>query len=254
MQAVIRALGRAVGSLVQPVILLILLVPMVVAVAVWLGVAWAYWDTWILAIQSLVVDHTAYSWTARWDLTEVAGVLAVVVIVILLTPAIIITALLIAAVFAMPVLVSHVARRDHPQLERRCGGTVLGSAWNAFVAIGLFLVLWVVTIPLWLLGPIAALLPLLLSAYLNQRLFRYDALSEHAGREEMQRIFTQARGKLFLLGLITGVLYFIPPFNLIGPVFAALAFVHLCLRELQELRSGGKVLKGQVLSKEVVRG
>jgi hypothetical protein len=54
----------------------------------------------------LVVDHTGYSWTARWDLSEVAGVVAMVVI--LLTPAIIITALLIAAVFAMPVLVGHV--------------------------------------------------------------------------------------------------------------------------------------------------
>ena len=247
MQAVARALARAVGSLVHPVILLILLVPMVVAAAVWLGAAWAYWDTWTSAIQSLVVDHTAYSWTARWDLTKAAGVLTVVVIVILLTPAIIITALLVAAIFAMPVLVGHVARRDYPQLERRRGGTILGSAWNAFVAIGLFLVLWVVTIPLWLLGPFAAVLPLLLSAYLNQRLFRYDALSEHASREEMQRIFADARGKLFLLGLITGVLYFIPPFNLIGPVFAALAFVHLCLDELARLRAGEKAVAGERL-------
>ena len=241
MEAVFRALARAVGSLVHPVILLILLIPMVVAAAVWLGVAWAYWDTWTTAIQSLVMDHTGYSWTARWDLTEVAGVVAVIVVVILLTPAIIVTALLIAAIFAMPVLVSHVTRRDYPQLERRKGGTVLGSAWNAFVAIGLFLVLWVVTIPLWLLGPVAAVLPLMLSAYLNQRLFRYDALSEHASREEMQPIFLEARGRLFLLGLITGVLYFIPPFNLIGPVFAALAFVHLCLDELARLRAGGKI-------------
>ena len=240
MEAVFRALARAVGSLVHPVILLILLVPMGVAAAVWLGVAWAYWDTWTTAIQSLVMDHTGYSWTARWDLTEVAGVVAVVVVVILLTPAIIITALLIAAIFAMPVLVSHVSRRDYPQLERRKGGTVLGSAWNAFVAIGLFMVLWVVTIPLWLLGPVAAVLPLMLSAYLNQRLFRYDALSEHASHEEMQRIFLEARGRLFLLGLITGVIYFIPPFNLIGPVFAALAFVHLCLDELARVRAKSK--------------
>jgi CysZ protein len=247
MEAVARALAKAVSSLVHPVILLILLVPMVVAAAVWLGVAWAYWDTWTSAIQSLVVDHTAYSWTVRWDLTKAAGVLAVVVIVILLTPAIIITALLIAAIFAMPVLVSHVARRDYPQLERHRGGSVLGSAWNASVAIGLFLVLWVVTTPLLLLGPIAAVLPLLLSAYLNQRLFRYEALSEHASREEMQRIFAEARGKLFLLGLIAGVLYFIPPFNLIGPVFAALAFVHLCLDELARLRAGEKIIAGERL-------
>ena len=242
MEAVFRALTRAISSLVHPVILLILLVPMVVAAAVWMGVAWVYWDTWSAAIQSVLVDYTANSWTARWNLNDAAGVLAVVVIVILLTPAIIITALLIAAVFAMPVLVSRVARRNYPQLERLSGGTVLGSAWNAFVGIGLFLVLWVVTIPLWLLGPIAAVLPLLLSAYLNQRLFRYDALSEHASREEMQQIFAESRGKLFLLGLITGVLYFMPPFNLIGPVFAALAFVHLCLDELARLRAGGTIV------------
>ncbi len=240
-------MAKAVGSLVHPVILVILLVPMVFAVAVWLGVAWAYWDTWTSTIQALLVDHTAYSWTARWDLTEAAGVVAVVLIVILLTPAIIITALLIAAVFAMPVLVGHVAGRDYPQLERLRGGTVLGSVWNAFVAIGLFLLLWLVTIPLWLLGPVAAVLPLLLSAYLNQRLFRYDALSEHASREEMQRIFAEGRGKLFLLGLITGVLYFIPPFNLIGPVFAALAFVHLCLAELESLRSTEPEIRGERL-------
>ncbi|MGQ0578890.1 MAG: EI24 domain-containing protein [Betaproteobacteria bacterium] len=244
MEAVFRALGRATRSIVHPVILLILLIPMGIAAAVWLGVAWAYWDTWTSALQALVVDHTAYSWTARWDFTKVAGVLAVIVIVVLLTPAIIITALLIAAVFAMPVLVGHIGRRNYPQLERRRGGTALGSAWNAFVAIGLFIVLWVVTIPLWLLGPIAALLPLLLSAYLNQRLFRYDALSEHADPAEMQRIFAQVRGKLFLLGLITGVLYFIPPFNLIGPVFAALAFVHLCLDELALLRAGEEIVPG----------
>ncbi|HKQ25806.1 MAG TPA: EI24 domain-containing protein [Burkholderiales bacterium] len=245
MEAVFRALTRAVSSLVHPVILLILLVPMVVAAAVWIGVAWAYWDTWSVGIQSVLVHYTADSWIARWNLNDAAGMLAVVVIVILLMPAIIITALLIAAVFAMPVLVSLVARRNYPQLQRLSGGTVLGSAWNALVGIGLFLVLWVITIPLWLLGPIAAVLPLLLSAYLNQRLFRYDALSEHASREEMQQIFAEARGKLFLLGLITGVLYFMPPFNLIGPVFAALAFVHLCLDELARLRAGGAIVRSE---------
>jgi len=237
MEAVLSALGRAGRSLVHPVILVILLVPMGIAAAVWLGIAWAYWDTWTSAIQGLLVEYGTNSWTARWDLTGAAAVFAVVVVLMLLAPVIIITALLIAAVFAMPILVNHVARRDYPNLERRKGGTLFGSVWNASVAIGLFLVLWVITIPLWLLGPVAALLPLLLSAYLNQRLFRYDALSEHASREEMQHIFLEARGKLFLLGLVTGVLYFIPPFNLVGPVFAALAFVHLCLDELARLRA-----------------
>ena len=102
------------------------------------------------------------------------------------------------------------------------------------------MLLWIVTLPLWLLGPLAVLLPLLLSAYLNQRLFRYDALSDHADAAEMRQIFELARGRLFLLGLVTGLIYFIPPFSLIAPVFGALAFIHLCLDELQRLRAGEK--------------
>lgn len=238
MDAVIRALVGAARSIVHPVILAVLLVPMVVALLVWAGLAWGFWASWVEAIRSLIVDHASFSWTAQWDMARVAGFVAVVVIVLLLAPAVIVTALLIAALLAMPVLVNHVAGDAFPALARRHGGTVIGSLWNAVVAVVVFLLLWLVTLPLWLLGPAAVVLPLALSAWLNQRLFRYDALSDHASPAEMKSIFERARARLFMLGLITGLLYFIPPFNLIGPVFAALAFIHLCLDELQKLRAG----------------
>lgn len=238
MDAVIKSLTRAVRSLVHPVILMILLIPMLVALAIWIGVGWAYWGTWTSAIQSAVVDHAPFTWAANWDLARFASWIAAVIVLAMLAPVVILTALLIATVFSMPVLVRHVARSDYPNLDRRHGGTVIGSLWNALAAIFVFALLWIVTLPLWLLGPLAALLPLLLSAYLNQRLFRYDALSDHADAAEMRQIFEIARGRLFLLGLITGVIYFIPPINLVAPVFAALAFIHLCLDELQRLRSG----------------
>ena len=240
MHAVTNALVEAAKSLVHPVILAILLIPMLIALVLWIGVAWAYWDTWTGAIQTVVLDHASFTWTAKWDLARLASWMAVVAVLAMLAPVILLTALLIATLFAMPVLVRHVARSDYPTLERRNGGALLGSLWNAVAAIFLFALLWLVTLPLWLLGPMGVLLPLLLSAYLNQRLFRYDALSEHADTAEMKQIFESARGRLFLLGLVTGVIYFIPPFNLIGPVFAALAFIHLCLAELERIRIGEK--------------
>jgi len=216
---------------------MILLVPMLIALAVWIGVGWAYWDTWTSVIQNAVVDHTTFAWAANWDMVRLASWIAAAVVLALLAPVVILTALLIATVFAMPALVRHVAQSHYPDLEWRHGGTVIGSIGNALAAIFVFALLWIVTLPLWLLGPLAVLLPVLLSAYLNQRLFRYDALSDHADSEEMKRIFEFARGRLFLLGLITGVMYFIPPFNLVAPVFSALAFIHLCLAELESLRS-----------------
>jgi len=238
MDAVIAALIGAARSLVHPIILLILLVPMLIALAIWIGLGWAYWDTWTSAIQAAVVNHTTViGWAANWDMTRLVSWIAAAIVLAILAPVVILTALLIATLFAMPVLVRHVAQSDYPDLDRRHGGTVIGSIGNALAAILVFALLWIVTLPLWLLGPLAVLLPLLLSAYLNQRLFRYDALSDHADPEEMKRIFEFARGRLFLLGLITGVMYFIPPFSLVAPVFSALAFIHLCLAELARLRS-----------------
>jgi uncharacterized protein involved in cysteine biosynthesis len=76
-----------------------------------------------------------------------------------------------------------------------------------------------------------------LSAYLNQRLFRYDAISEHADPQEMRRVFSERFSDLFVLGLMTGLLYFVPFINLIAPVFSALAFTYLCLDELSRMRS-----------------
>lgn len=244
MDAVVTALIGAARSLVHPVILMILLVPMLIALAIWIGVGWAYWGTWTSTIQHVVVNDITFTWAPDWDMARPASWIAAALVLAILAPVVILTALLIATVFAMPVLVRHVGRSDYPHLERRQGGTAIGSIWNALAAIVVFALLWIVTLPLWLLGPLAVLLPLLLSAYLNQRLFRYDALSDHADAAEMKRIFEIARGRLFLLGLITGVLYFIPPFNLVAPVFSALAFIHLCLDELQRQRAEEKTVQG----------
>jgi CysZ protein len=244
-EAVIRACFGAVRSFVHPIILAVLLVPMVIALAIWIGVGWVYWGTWTHAIQNLVTSHITLTWAANWDLPRLISWIAAAVVIATLAPVVILTAVLIATLFAMPVLVRHVTRSDFPDLERRHGGTVIGSLWNALAASALFALLWIATLPLWLLGPVAALPPLLLSAYLNQRLFRYDALSEHADAAEMVQVFEIARGRLFLLGLLTGALYFIPPLNLIAPIFAALAFIHLCLDELQRLRAGGATVEGR---------
>jgi hypothetical protein len=238
--AVIRALSGAAKSLVHPIIIAIMLVPMVVALAVWGGVGWAYWGPWTSAIQDVVREHVNYAWAANWDLAKLASWLAAGFALAVLAPIAILTALLIASVLAMPLLVRHVAQRVYPDLARHHGGSAVGSLWNALAAIALFVLLWIVTIPLWLLGPLAAPVPLLLSAYLNQKLFRYDALSDHAKAAEMKRIFDLSRPRLLLLGLITGLLYFIPPLNLIAPIYAALAFIHLCLAELQALRAEAK--------------
>ncbi len=238
-----RALKSALRHLFHPTILGILLVPAIGAILIWAGLSWWFWDSWTGAIESVLVSATTDGWVARLDLSRFAGFAAVMTVLLLVAPAIIATAMLISAVFAMPILVAHVARRDFPDLERLRGGTFAGSIVNAVTSVSAFALLWVLTLPLWLfLGPLAVIVPLALSAYLNQRLFRYDALSEHASEEEMQRLFSERFSDLFVLGLATGPLYFVPILNLVAPVFSALAFTCLCLDELARMRAGEGVV------------
>lgn len=238
MGKVLEALAGAVRSMVHPIILAVMAVPMLVSAMVWLAVAWLSWDAWTPHVHTLVMEWIPEAWVGGWDAAWLGTGAAFLLAALALVPLIMGTSALIASLFAMPVLLKHVAGHGFPTLERLHGGTMAGSAWNAFAAIATFLVLWVVTLPLWLIAPLAFVVPLLLSAHLNQRMFRYDALSDHASAGEMQAVFSRAKGRLFLLGICTGLLYFIPGVNLVAPVFAALAFIHLCLAELAELRAG----------------
>ena len=236
------AFRGALRNLFHPAILGVLFLPAIAALLLWTGLSWWLWDSWSAGIESMLVNLTSHGWLARWDASSVAGLAAGVILLLLLAPAVMATAMLISAVFAMPMLVAHVSRREFPNLDRRRGGTFVGSITNAVVAVSAFALLWLVTLPLWLfLGPLAVLVPWALSAYLNQRLFRYDALSEHADVQEMQRIFSERFSDLFVLGLATGLLYFVPLVNLIAPVFSALAFTYLCLDELNRVRGAGAV-------------
>jgi uncharacterized protein involved in cysteine biosynthesis len=238
MGRIVRALFDAARYLGHPAVLAVLLVPMLAALVVWVGLAWGFWGSWVAAIRDGLVAASDGGWLGHLDIATFAGAAAVTLLILLLVPAVLVTAMLVAAVFVMPALVELVARRDYPQLERRSGGTAIGSLWNALAAIGAFAALWIVTLPVWLLiGPLAAPLPWLLSAYLNQRLFRYDALSEHGDPGEMRQVFERRFGGLFVLGLATGALYFVPLVNLVAPTFASLAYIHYCLAELQRLRA-----------------
>jgi uncharacterized protein involved in cysteine biosynthesis len=234
---VLTALGAALRDLRAPRILAILLLPMLGAISIWVALSFIFWDTWTAWLNGLAGGTAAGRWLesagAGWLLQGLSALGAIV----LIAPATLITALVINEIVAMPAIVSHVASRHFPRLERRAGGTLAGSAFNAATAIAVFCLLWVVTLPLWLTGVGALVLPALISAYLSQRLLRYDALAEHADRDEYPQVLARARGKLYLLGLLLALLYYVPLVNLVAPVASGLAFTHLCLAEVARLRA-----------------
>ncbi len=237
MNPVLDATAKALRDLFQFRILRIVIWPMTAAVLLWLVIGLTFWDTfsgWIAGgLASLGIQNWLGGLEPRW----IANAIQAVLHMLLFVPMVLITGLLITAFFAMSALIRTVAERDYPLLERENGGSVAGNLFNAAIAIAIFSAIWVLTVPLWFIG-VGVAVPFIAATYLNQRLFRYDALSEHGSSGEMKALFCRYRWSWWGLGLLTGLLQFVPLLNLFAPVITALVFIHFGLARLSSLRQG----------------
>jgi len=232
MHDVLQALVRAARNLFEPRILAIMFLPMLGSILLWAVLAWVFWDAWTGGITSLVAGTVVAGWLAQWGASWVIDSAAWLLVAIGLLPGVYIVALIITEIIAMPFIVKFVGERYYSSLGREAGGTLTGSVLNAAIGISIFAVLWIATLPLWLTGVGAVLAPVLTSAYLSQRMFRYDALAEHASAAEFARIVRASRGDLFLLGIALSLLLYVPLVNLLVPVLSGLAFTHFGLGRL----------------------
>lgn len=239
MPEVLTAIGRAFRDLRSPHILAVLLLPMLGAVAIWALLSWLFWDAWTAWLNHLATATAVGQWLEERGAGWLVRSLGAFGLLALLAAAVLATAMVITELVVMPAIVGYVSARYYPGLARKRGGTLTGGIANSAAGIAVFMSLWILTLPLWLTGIAAFVLPPVLSAYLNQRLFRYDALADHASRDEYHAVLVRARPRLFLLGLVVAVLYYVPVLNLVVPTLSALAFAHLCLAELAQLREGG---------------
>lgn len=236
MKDVFNAFLAALKSQFHPRMLALILWPTLTAIILWGGLSLFFWSDWARMINDWLQQTPAEQWLLHGFLAAASGYFISIVLLMLLLPVIYVTALFIAAVFVMPAMVEHVAGQHYPQLERKHGGTFTGSVINSLAGVFIYLLLWLLTLPLWLFTLLAGILPIILAAYLNQRLFRYDALAEHASREEYERILQEASGQMYLLGALAGLLQFIPILNIFTAIFVGLAYIHLCLTKLEKIR------------------
>ena len=238
MHAAFSALLKAASDLREPRVIALGLAPPLAAILVWIALSWMLADDWARWVADWIATTPWLAWVRDWGLSSLfiwgGGIAAVA----LLLPLMLVTAVVVTELVAMPMIVPLIARRDYPGLAEKKGGTIAGSIWNAVAAVTVFAVLWVFSLPLWFTGIGAVVLPPLISAHFNQRMFRYDALAEHATPEEREAIVRGSRGRLFALGLLLALMYYIPLLNLAVPVLSGLAFTHLCLGELAKLRGG----------------
>jgi uncharacterized protein involved in cysteine biosynthesis len=231
------ALRRGLSSLGQGKVWLYILGPGLAAVVFMVAVSIAFLNYLITSF----VAQPPMSWIAEWGAAWLAKALAVIAGWLVILSASYLVAMLLTAVFVLPLLLGHVAAKDYPDLARLGEDSFVASAWNSVWAAALFVAGWVLTLPLWLIPGFGVFLPLFWMAWLNRRTFAYDVLSAQATGGEARELRRREATPLLGLGFIMAALTHVPVAGLFAPSLAALAYTHFCLESLRQLRQGAVV-------------
>jgi hypothetical protein len=226
MHAVLIAFGRALLSQLHFRMLLLTVLPFVLSLLIWGIALWLGLQPLIDWLHAYFSENDGFRATGNilgtFGLGAMNAVLVPLLALWLLLPLMIVTALLFVGTLAMPAITRHVAAREYPELEQRRGGSFWGSLWISLSSFMVFIGLWVITLPLNLIPPLAFIVQPLLWGWLTYRVFAYEALAEHASEQERREIMRLHRWPFLVIGAIAGAMGAAPTLLWLG---GALAFI-----------------------------
>lgn len=254
---------RAVAYCLRPRVIALSFLPLVLMVALALGLGYYYWESaldWVRAtLEASSFINNIWDWLQSVGAGSLKVVLAPLIVIFAVTPVIVVLSLLMVALLMTPALTLLVAERRFPQLERKRGGSFVFSLLWSLGSTVLALIALVISVPLWLVPPLILVLPPLIWGWLTYRVMAFDALAEHASAQERREIFRRHRGWLLGIGVFCGYLGAAPTliwasgallaaaFVILVPLaiwiytlvfaFSSLWFAHYCLAALQALRA-----------------
>lgn len=241
--AVALAFRRALVSQLHPRMLVAVLLPFIIALLGAIVLLWAFWTPltdWLTAQSAdWGVVNTVDGWLLAIGLFSIKLYLIPLLAAGILLPMSGILGLIIAAVFIMPIVLGHLDKSHYQGLRRNGHNATVLSAWNALWVGGLFVVGWLVTMPLWLFPPFAVLLPIFWWSFAITRMLRVDAVVEHASAEERRYLWKRHNRQWWLIGFCLALVNLLPPAWLIMPVFSSLVFAHFGLEALRQHRLSG---------------
>ncbi|MEO6293377.1 MAG: EI24 domain-containing protein [Burkholderiaceae bacterium] len=254
---------RAAAYCLHPRVIALSFLPLIIMVGLALGLGYFFWEPaldWVrVSLDSVSLMNTFWSWLQNMGMGNLKTVLVPLIVIFAVTPVVVILSLLLVAVMMTPAMVTLVAERRFSELERKKGGSLMVSVMWSLGSTVLALFVLILTIPLWLVPPLILVLPPLIWGWLTYRVMSFDALADHASKEERREIMHKHRGPLLVIGIITGYLgaapslvwasgaLFAAAFVILIPVaiwiytlvfgFASLWFSHYCLAALVQLRA-----------------
>jgi hypothetical protein len=261
---VLTAYTRALRSQMSGKMLLLSAIPFVLSLLLWGTLLYLGFEPLNDAIRSLFEHYGGFQTSGSVLATFGMGALKTIVVpligMLLLLPLMIVTSLLFMGVAAMPAIVRHVSARQFPQLEQKHGGSFAGSIKTNLGGLLMFVPLWLLTLPLYVIPPLAVLAQVVLWGWLTSHVMSYDALADHASADERAALMRAHRRHLTLIGIISGAAGALPGIVWIGGtllsvllfpflavisvwiyllifIFTGLWFQYYCLQALQDMRA-----------------
>lgn len=237
-----QALSRAVVSQLSPKMLGALLLPFMVALVGTILLLWFFWTPLKMQIafwltQWGVLDGQSDLWLVGVGLFAIKTIIVPLLTAGTLLPIAGIAGLMVSSIMVMPLALSFVQSKNYPLLKKQGENAFSYSVINAGWVGVLFLLGWLFTLPLWLIAPLALILPVFWWTFAFTRLLRVDSMVEHATVNERKILLDRYKNDYWLLGLCMALLNLLPPAWFVLPVFSALVFAHFNLAALSELRA-----------------
>ncbi len=260
-----RAWSRAFVSQFSVKLFFLSLLPLLLSLGLWGGLMWWRMQSVLDFIQAYMGDHEGFGTAGR--MLAPLGLLALKTVIVpvlamwILLPLMLLSSLMLVGGLAMPVISRHVGGRDFPRLEKRAGGSILGSVGHALLSFLIFALLSIVSLPLMFFPPVYMFVQPILWGWLTYRIMTYDALSFYASEDERKQICLGHRAPLILMGTIAGWIGTLPSALWLGGgmsfasvlffpffvsaslwvciiifIFTGLWFQHYCLAALHALR------------------
>lgn len=231
MQLIIESFWRALVDSFRPKIMGLSLLPLGLIVLMALVLGYLYWGAAVMAVTDWMHASAIWSWIdgrlMELGAQNVTAIFAPLLVVLLVSPVLVIISLLLVTMLMTPAMAKQVATKRFPGLKPINGSTFwrslgwsLGSTLLACLAL-------LVTLPLWLIPPMALILPPLIWGWLAYRVMSFDALLEYTTGEERKLILEQHRWPLLLIGIVCGFLSAAPSIIWASGVIFAFAFIVL---------------------------
>jgi hypothetical protein len=241
----IKAIFKTLLGLFNPKLWLLSLIPFVAAAGIWIAIGFFAWDSVTNALRDLISGLYAPDWFPAWlpDRMTWASLGAL----LLTLPLVSLTAFALVNCFGTQTIAKRLAKHynitpvEYTKLERSTN--TAGTIWHSVWVLTVLTVLWLISLPTWLMAGLGLVVQLLLLAWANSRLFSRDVLLDFADKPTRKALIETHRNTLWSLGLIASVASLLPSALWLGgilliPLLQYIALVGVWMSIMVFLASG----------------